>query len=63
MAFGVKDNQQLQQYVLTDVTPTGRVLGTGSYGSVEEVSYANELVNNYMSSLLSNGVVLIKCYL
>ena len=29
---------QLQQFVLPGVTPTGKVLGTGSYGSVEEVS-------------------------
>ena len=35
-----RNNRQLQQYVLTDVTPTGRLLGTGSYGSVEEVSPA-----------------------
>ena len=33
-----RDNRQLQQFVLTGVTPTSRVLGTGSYGSVEEVS-------------------------
>ena len=32
------NNRQLQQFVLTGVTPTGRVLGIGSYGSVEEVS-------------------------
>ncbi len=47
MAFGwrqgdidvaFRDDHQLQQYVLTDVTSTGRVLGTGSYGSVEEVN-------------------------
>ena len=31
-------NRELQQFVLTDVTPTGRKLGTGSFGSVEEVS-------------------------
>ena len=33
-----RDNRQLQQFVLTGVTPTGRKLGTGSFGSVEEVS-------------------------
>ena len=32
-----KNNKDLQQFVLTDVTPTGRILGTGSFGSVEEV--------------------------
>ena len=32
-----KRSRQLQQFVLTDVIPTGRLLGTGSYGSVEEV--------------------------
>ena len=38
MAQAFHNNRQLQQFVLTGVTPTGRVLGTGSYGSVEEVS-------------------------
>ena len=33
-----RNNRELQQFVLTDVTPTGRKLGTGSFGSVEEVS-------------------------
>ena len=32
-----RNNQQLQQFVLPGVTPTGVVLGTGSYGTVEEV--------------------------
>ena len=32
-----KNNKKLQKFVLTDVTPTGRSLGVGSYGSVEEV--------------------------
>ena len=32
-----RNNRQLQQFVLTDVTPTGRILGTGSFGTVEEV--------------------------
>ena len=32
-----KNNMVLQQYVLTDVTPTGKILGTGSYGSVLQV--------------------------
>ena len=36
-----RDSPQLQQYVLADVTPTGKVLGTGSYGSVEEVCLPN----------------------
>ena len=35
-----RDNHHLQQFVLTDVTPTGKILGTGSYGSVEEVSFS-----------------------
>ena len=38
MAQAFRNNRQLQQFVLTDVTPTGRILGTGSYGSVKEVS-------------------------
>jgi len=33
-----RTNEHLQQFVLSDVTSTGRILGTGSYGSVEEVS-------------------------
>ena len=33
-----RNNRHLQQFMLTDVTPTGKILGTGSYGSVEEVS-------------------------
>ena len=33
-----RNDPQLLQFVLNDVTPTGRVLGTGSYGTVEEVS-------------------------
>ena len=33
-----RNDSQLKKFVLTDVTPTGTVLGTGSYGSVEEVS-------------------------
>ena len=38
VAQAFRNNRQLQQFVLTGVTPTGRMLGTGSYGSVEEVS-------------------------
>ena len=38
VAEAFHNNPQIQQFVLTGVTPTGRVLGTGSYGSVEEVS-------------------------
>ena len=37
-------NYKLQQFVLTDVTATGKLLGTGSYCSVEEVSPALALV-------------------
>ena len=38
MAQSFRNNRQLQKFVMAGVTPTGRVLGTGSYGSVEEVS-------------------------
>ena len=41
VAQAFRNNPQLQQFVLSDVTPTGRVLGTGSYGSVEEVCLPN----------------------
>ena len=37
VAQAFTNNQQLQQFVLTDVTPTEKVLGIGSYGSVVEV--------------------------
>ena len=37
VAQAFRNNQQLQQFVLTDVTATEKVLGTGSYGSVVEV--------------------------
>ena len=43
-----RDNRQLQQFVLIGVTPTGRKLGTGSFGSVEEVSL---LYTDYQTSL------------
>ena len=32
-----RSNKHLQKFVLYDVTSTGKSLGTGSYGSVEEV--------------------------
>jgi serine/threonine protein kinase len=37
-----RNNQQLQQFVLPGVTPTGRVLGAGSYGTVEEVGLTGQ---------------------
>ena len=42
-----RNDHQLRQFVLTDVTTTGRVLGTGSYGSVEEVSQLAWKVSRY----------------
>ena len=38
MAHAFRNNPNLQQFMLTDVTSTDRILGTGSYGSVVEVS-------------------------
>ena len=32
-----ENNPELQRFVLTGVQPTGRKLGAGSYGSVEEL--------------------------
>ena len=32
-----RDNPELQQFVLPEARPTGRQLGVGSYGSVEEL--------------------------
>lgn len=37
-----KNDSQLQQFMLSNATPTGKLLGTGSYGSVEEVSNMNK---------------------
>ncbi len=34
-----RDDLDLRHFILRDVTPSGRVLGTGYYGSVEEVSH------------------------
>ncbi len=42
-----RKDRQLQHFVLNDVTPTGRVLGTGSYGSVEEVSLRYHVIWSY----------------
>ena len=36
-----RNSKELQKFVLTDVTPTGKSLGAGSYGSVEEVCMHN----------------------
>ena len=33
-----KKSPTLKQFILTDVIPTGKRLGSGSYGLVEEVS-------------------------
>ena len=33
----LRSNQQLQQFVLPNVTPTGRTLETGSFGVVQVV--------------------------
>ena len=41
-----RNNRQLQQFVLPGVTTTGKLLGTGSFGSVEEVSHSN--LTSYM---------------
>ncbi len=38
MGQTIRYDSNLRQFALADVTPTGRVLGTGSFGSVEEVS-------------------------
>ena len=49
-----RNNQDLQKFVLTDVTPTGTSLGRGSYGSVEEVPCYVNLVSAY--SVLNNTI-------
>ena len=64
MAFGRRDvsqafrnNCQLQQFMLTNVTPTGRVLGTGSYGSVEEVNFLfYDLCSNHCFTGVLEGI-------
>ncbi len=48
-----RDDHKLRKYILADVTPTGRVLGTGFYGSVEEVSHPASYIvkpNSYSPS-------------
>lgn len=47
-----RDNRQLQQFVLSDVTPTGRILGTGSFGSVEEVCNYDDLLYILLSIII-----------
>ncbi len=37
MAAGLQSDQRLRRFLLPNVRPTGRELGTGSYGTVEEV--------------------------
>ena len=37
VAQAFRNNKQLQQFILNDVTATEKVLGTGSFGSVVEV--------------------------
>lgn len=39
LAKAFNNDPVLQKFVLTDVTATGRILGNGCFGSVEEVSY------------------------
>ena len=46
-----RNNRVLQQYVLTDVTPTGKVLGTGSYGSVLEVYLSKLFIRLYVLTI------------
>ena len=46
------NNPKLQQFLMTDVTYTGRVLGKGSFGSVVEV---NALQARLRSQLASHG--------
>ena len=52
VAQAFRNNHHLQQFMLTDVTLTGKALGTGSYGSVEEVSMvtADSNINEICSS-------------
>ena len=37
MEVDFQDIPELQQFVVANVQPTGKELGTGAYGSVEEV--------------------------
>ena len=45
VAQAFRRNSQLQQFILTDVSPTGNILGTGSFGSVEEVSQGTDSIS------------------
>ncbi len=56
-----KKDSKLQQYFLDQVMPTGKTLGTGSYGSVLEVSkaaslkaYKSSIFEKYKCNLLVN---------
>lgn len=50
LALAFRNHQPLQPFILSGVTPTGKILGTGSYGSVEEVCIA---INNKSSHICS----------
>ena len=59
VAQAFKNNRQLQQFVLTGVTPTGKTLGSGSYGSVEEVQLMLTAQYSYIASLFKWSLVLV----
>ena len=53
LAVAFNNDQELQQFMLAGVTPTGKVLGTGSYGSVEEVSLWEDTLRDSHYSITS----------
>ena len=54
LSSSFENSKELQKFVLTDVTPTGKSLGAGSYGSVEEV-YMHVLLNHHRSISCGTG--------
>ena len=38
VAKAFNNNHELQEFIIADVAPTGKTLGSGSFGSVLEVS-------------------------
>ena len=42
----LRDDRNLRRFVVEGATPTGKTLGTGSYGTVEEVTVKLYSIDN-----------------
>lgn len=58
----LRSNSELQQFVLHDVRPTGRVLGVGSYGRIVELE-ANLVGKQLHQKLLEQGNIDVTKYI